>query len=378
MRVGGSKFSLSSLIKTIIAFLAMIGAFIFLQNIVFIPRKLEQENEEDKAKESDPKTALRKRRAPVLTSQELNSAGFNPVEEFLVQSYEKRFVTENLESTLIEGTEIGVLNGSFSEVSNIVIKGDYAFYGFSLIDISNGSHPFIVRKYDTIGYPSITVQLSLSEDQNSLLVTNAALCVYNISNVTNPTLVQYPCYQTTSIIFPAQAESVNSRIYLILDDDVLNYVYPDLFDVINLTSPTQSLLGDIQYLSAGRLIDMEGDDDYLYLIDANLGFGIFDSRQPIISQNTIISGAIYNLDVNNNYLCAGANTGFYLFDKLTLEFKGYAGFNTIDVFVVDTTAHLAAGTAGYVILDVKDPSNLQVIGVYADPYVYRVKVFRKF
>jgi hypothetical protein len=381
MRVGGSKFSLSSFIKTILAFLGMIGIYIFLQNIVFLPRKLGQENEEENSKESNSKTALQKRKTPALISQELNSAGLNPVEEFLTQSYEKRVLTESLDSTLIEGTKIGVLNGTFSEVSNIVIKGDYAFYGHQLIKISDGSHPFIVKIYDT-GITTSPVQLSLTDDQNHLLVTNDVLCIYNLSVVTNPTRVQSPCYQTTPSIYPMQAESVNSKVYLISQDKVFDPLFPNLFevpnlfDVMDLSAPKKSQLGLIQYISGGRLIDMAGAGDNLHLIDTSLGYAIFGSRQPIISHYNVVTGDLNNLDVNPNYLYAAGNLGLFIFDKITLQLKGlYSINNPYDLSVVGTIAHLAAGPSGYLIIDTINPSNSRLLGVYADPYVYHVKVF---
>ncbi|MBA3537193.1 MAG: hypothetical protein H0T84_11385 [Tatlockia sp.] len=368
MRERRSNFSLYPYAKAAVAFASTVfGTLLFSQ--IISPRSwFGQTDENEQSDKSNQNTALQKRE-PSLFTLELIS----PVEDFtLMHSYEKRDLPDDLQSSLIEGEEVGRLNlSSFNGFQNFIIRGNNAFIaqglgGFVIADKSNPGNPVSAR------FAGIIWDAKLLKDEVYLANHLAGFTILNVRNITTPRVVaqyQINVGMTPPVFFVKRIFTYNNKTCLI------NTFSGELrvFNVANPSQITEIRKGGVRYLGGNQISDIAQFEQNLYFVSPGLGLTLMDLSTFVGAPNQTVIGLSGVASAIENYgnltYVAARNGGLRIINSTSYNLVGtYASQNVIDVRVSekgnDRIAYLAVSGLGLQVLNITNPSRPLLLSTY--------------
>ncbi len=220
-----SKFSFNPYAKALVTLVATVGTFLFAKTTGILPADWFGEEAGGKvSEESIQNAALQKRELSTSVLWESNLELDNPPEELtLTQSYEKRALSNEIQSSLIEGVEVGRFNiTAVYPIVDIVLHGNNAFLsvplnGLKILDISDPKKPILVAKYDTTALPPVGGIISIFNidlGNHSAFLANDAdgLRVLDITNPYNPYSIGV--YKSKPAFPVTKVHVVNNKAYI--------------------------------------------------------------------------------------------------------------------------------------------------------------------
>lgn len=247
---------------------------------------------------------------------------------------------------------------TYMQALKIEIQDNYAFISGAfntpylyILDIEDIVNPVVVAYDDSNYYRDFTVE------ENYIYAVNYELCVIDISQISNPTLVSSLdcCNWQPSI------ELKNEKAF-IEDDGALKIV--DVSDPNNLN--LISVFDDFQT----NPYDLVVDDNYAYITGSDeMGFAVIninDPLNPYLVQEIDYKGICISKE--NNIVLISRIVGYQgigiidVEDPNNLNIVGeYKTCNAKKLYVNDNYSYVANGCRGLTIIDVSNPSHPAII-----------------
>ena len=261
---------------------------------------------------------------------------------------------------------IPFLNGVWDIVGvpvGLAMQGHFLYvaaYGspgrFQIYDVSNPSNPILANDWAWTNVLDFVVQGQLAYAAHSTY----GLKIVNVS-------APYDVPQT----FMGSLNTPGNATSLVVDGG-LAYIAdgPSGVHIVDVSNPSSpSILGT--YDTAGNAHKLALQGDTLYVADGSGGLVVLDvanPTNPCLVDSYALTYA-WDLDLYGGVVVVGADDGLYTFqigsfDNLSYRGK-YTNFDAYDVRVRGDVAYVAAGTDGFVTLDVSDPANPVLLDNYS-------------
>ena len=247
----------------------------------------------------------------------------------------------------------------------ILVKDDYAYLGSSnglvIINISDMSNP---QKVAQQNMGRMKHELLLSDGYVYLTATQNGLMIVNVTDPLNPSLVS--TFDTKTF-----ARGVAKKDDLVLVTDSYSGLH-----ILNATDKA-NLVETGFFQTSGVLNDVVVKNKLAYVSDMMNGLHILDvsdksNVRRLASINPDDSGIPYRyycLAVNDSMVYYGYDNGLYLInisDSLNPVVAGYLQVSPIEKMKLNGNYLYAAhGWGGFSVIDISDPSNLNVVGAIA-------------
>ncbi len=245
----------------------------------------------------------------------------------------------------------------------VFVRGNYAYVAdgdFSIVDISDPSHPREISRIETTGRTEDVCVIG-----NYAYLAGGFVKIVDISDPYNPVLVDelyIPASKRMEIKDTLLFVS-NGWIYVVNVSDPL---HPVVLHTFSSPQPVNALYIVENYIYAAT-------DSGFIVIDAST----IDSMYVVGSHDlpvrgTDIVGTVEQVFVTTGELYAVHTSGVYAFDISQPAFPVELWhYTTSDLFrsmsISGNYAYLAAGTTGVYVLDVSNPSSVYQITVYNTP-----------
>ncbi len=298
-----------------------------------------------------------------------------------------------------------------NKITSIKIENSYAFLlsasYLMIIDISDISKPFFVKKYEITAGNNIVAKDNLLyivygtcyenncnggclildvSDINSIFERYNYITNYSIFDIVIKDTTAYLSVQDSIIVLNianpdlpikvAQFTTEASSSSLCIENNILYAIYPYTgMSVFNIDDPYQlNLIGNLDlsgakaklynnYLFIDQKIDSGPDDLNIVIVD------VTSPNAPVkISEiNMGDIGFAKSLDYSNNYLYVShGSSGLYIVDvsdiSHPIEITRYKTGYKYDVAIYNNYAYLVSGYEGIQILDIIDKTNPHLIG----------------
>ncbi len=264
--------------------------------------------------------------------------------------------------------------------SRLVVAEGYAYIangydGLKIVNVSDSTLPVLVGSYDVFGG---TPDVFVKGDYAYLSQYSDGMIILDISDYSDPVFVS----NFTDASYVDEIYVQGDYAYVADFYDGLKIV-----DVSNPQTPVE--VGVLGTLQAGR-IKVQGN--YAYAINVTVNnpdsleiIDVSNPSTPFEVGSIEVANITWDIDVSGNYVYIAAhNSGLRIInvsDPANPILAGvYADHTVHDVQVVGNTAYLASPdfNGGFIILDVSDPSNPTLINQYnpsgfPDPFDVAVK-----
>ncbi len=247
----------------------------------------------------------------------------------------------------------------------ILVKDNYAYLGGSngllIIDITDKTNPQqVAQQY----LSRVKDEMILSDGYVYLTATQNGLKIVNVTDPLNPSLVS--TYDTKTF-----ARGVAKKDDIVLVSDSYSGLH-----IIN-SSDKANLVEVGFFQTAGRINDVVVKNNLAYVSDMMNGLQILDvsnksNIERLASFNPDDSGLPYRyfcLAIKDSLIYYGYDGGLYIInvsDSLNPIVAGHLQVTTIEKIKLDGNyLYAALGWGGLSVIDISDPSNLNVVGTVA-------------
>ncbi|MDP8207864.1 MAG: T9SS type A sorting domain-containing protein [Candidatus Electryonea clarkiae] len=256
---------------------------------------------------------------------------------------------------------------------DVSISGNFAYTateaaGLLVFDISDPEAPAEVVSWDIVNYwdPFLgqgTARCVTVDSDYAYMAIGDTLFVINVSDPENPELAG-SC--------ASENDHYDNYGSVLIDGDYA-YVGPDIFDISNPEDP--ELIGYCE--SPSRVKDVFVSGDYAYIAAHSLlVFDISDPENPVEVGTYNGPGSENSIFVVDTVAYVAGGRGLRLIDVSNPEELNEIGFyfilgSAIDVFVLGGLAYVSYEDDGIRIIDVSDPENPVEVGFYDTPGIAR-------
>jgi len=274
----------------------------------------------------------------------------------------------------------------FTPATDVVISGNYAYVaidcpGIGVVDISSPESAFFVSTIDDVG---LCADLAISGNRLYAVMENIGLYIIDISSPGAPSLIHHMHHPDLAWnAVDVDADDANGYAYIATYGDGIKVVDIDPPGAANIVTT----IGDMWAIYHG--VDVVGD--ILYACEANLGLQIYDVSTPEspVRIKTVDTDGFEEAVVVKGELAYVVNSLWEsinivdidppetAYEVNSLELPEWP----INLFVDNSYAYVAGGSAGLLIVNVSSPESMFLAGysdspasaldvVYKDGYAY--------